>query len=216
MELTKRFSWRTRSDQYYQSFGCGQIHTVKFMGTCESCGRSVYSHGCSGEKPCGDRVEDSPDPRGVIPETHCMNLYHAREHGMAGRDLMTCYDCAQAGDKYRSLIAAAKSTGTWKPATLSTCEVCGGKLHPHEFAVGRHTWNCKASQAEQNNCDGSGPHSLGDVRVMPMGGGGNLILCLRCWMKENTYRIERNRDLADFAKFEIIDWQNAKKYGGDE
>ena len=41
-----------------------------------------------------------------------------------------------------------------------------------------------------------------------------MILCLRCWLKENSYRIERNRSLADFAKFDIIEWQNAKVYGG--
>ena len=184
-QITKRLSWRTKADQFYQSGGCGQTHTIKFMGTCEGCGRSVYSHGCAGEKPCGDLVADSPDPRGAIPPAHCMNLYHAREHGMIGRDIVTCYDCAQDGDKYRGIMAAAKSTGTWTPA-------------------------------EQNNCDGSGPHSLGDVRVMPTGGDGNMILCLRCWLKENSYRIERNRDLADFAKFDIIEWQNAKVYGGDD
>lgn len=217
MELTKRLSWRTKADQFYQSFGCGQIHTIKYMGTCESCGRSVYSHGCSGEKPCGDLVEDSPDPRGAIPATHCMNLYHAREHGLSGRDVMTCYDCAQDGQKYRGIIAAAKSAGTWKPATLSTCDVCGGKLQPHEFAIGRHTWNCKAPQAEQNNCDGSGPHALGTVKVLPTGGDGNMILCRSCWLAEIRYRKERNRDLGDFAKFDLPTWESGKVYetGGE-
>ena len=42
-----------------------------------------------------------------------MNLYHAKEYGMVGRDVVACYDCAQDGDKYRSIIAAAQSTGTW-------------------------------------------------------------------------------------------------------
>ena len=67
----------------------------------------------------------------------------------------------------------------------------------------------------QNNCDGSGPHAVGDVRVMPTGGDGNLILCLCCWLKENTYRIERNRELGKFAQFDIIEWQNAKRYDTD-
>lgn len=104
----------TKKDQHFQSFGCGQDHVVRFMGHCESCGRSVYSHGCAGVRPCGDRVEDSPDPRGVIPAGHCMNLYHAREYDMTGRAVMTCAACADDGDKYRGVIAAAKSTGTWK------------------------------------------------------------------------------------------------------
>ena len=112
--LTKRLSWRTKKEQWFQSFGCGQPHFIKYMGTCECCGRSVYSHGCAGEKPCGDLVVDSPDPRGVIPARHCMNLYRAGEYGMTGRPIVTCADCADDGDKYRGIIAAAKSTGTWK------------------------------------------------------------------------------------------------------
>jgi hypothetical protein len=178
---TARLSWRTKAHQFYQSAGCGQIHVIEFMGLCEGCGRSVYSHGCIGARPCGDKVESSPDPRGIIPPQHCMNLYHAREYNKVGRDLVTCYDCADNGDKYRRIIDAANTTGTWKPA-------------------------------EQWNCDGSGPHVAGDVRLMPTGGDGNLILCLRCWIKENTYRRERNKQLGDFAKFDIIEWQNAKIY----
>ena len=30
------------------------------------------------------------------------------------RDIVTCADCADDGEKYRGIIAAAKSTGTWK------------------------------------------------------------------------------------------------------
>lgn len=114
-EVTKRLSWRTKSDQFYKSMGCGQVHVIRYMGTCESCVRSVYSHGCAGERLCGDVVEASSDPRGIIPPQHCMNRYHAKEYDMIGRDIVTCYDCAQTGDKYRSIMAAAKTTGTWKP-----------------------------------------------------------------------------------------------------
>ena len=64
----------------------------------------------------------------------------------------------------------------------------------------------------QNNCDGSGPHTDGDVRVMPTGGDGNLILCLRCWMRENAWRAERNRELGKDAWFDLVEWQNAKVY----
>lgn len=112
----KRLNWCTKADQFFQSFGCGQVHVIKFMGTCESCGRSVYSHGCAGERPCGDVVEDSPDPRGIIPPEHCMNLYHATEYGYTGRDIVTCAACAEDGNKYRSIIATTKSTGTWREA----------------------------------------------------------------------------------------------------
>lgn len=30
------------------------------------------------------------------------------------------------------------------------CEKCGGKLQQHEFAIGRHAWDCKAPQPEDN------------------------------------------------------------------
>ena len=118
--LTKRLSWRTKGTQFYQSSGCGQVHNIEYMGTCEGCGRSVYSHGCAGDRPCGDVVTGSPDPRGIIPVEHCMNLFHAREYDMIGRDVVTCYDCAQDGDRYRSIIVAAKRTGTWTPVEPNT------------------------------------------------------------------------------------------------
>ena len=65
---------------------------------------------------------------------------------------------------------------------------------------------------EQNNCDGSGPHTTGEVRVMPTGGDGNLILCRQCWENELHYRRDRNRSLAVFAQFDIIAWNDAKVY----
>ena len=130
---TKRLSWRTKTDQFFQSFGCGQTHVIKFMGTCEGCGRSVYSHGCAGARPCGDVLEDSPDPRGVTPAEHCMNLYHAREYNLAGRDLLTCAACADDGDKYQAIIAAAKSAGTWKPLSVyAEVKAAGGYIADHE------------------------------------------------------------------------------------
>jgi hypothetical protein len=116
-ELTTRLSWRTKKDQHYQSFGCGQTHVIRFLGTCESCGRSVYSHGCIGDRPCGDAVTSAPDPRGIIPPEHCANWYEAEEYDMTGRDVLTCYRCSEDSAKYHSIIAAAKSTGTWKAAT---------------------------------------------------------------------------------------------------
>src|SRR5665213_128961 len=112
--VTKRLSWRTKQDQFYQSAGCGQAHVIRFMGTCEGCGRSVYSHGCVGEHPCQDRVQSPPDPRGIIPIEHCFYVYEAEEYRLAGRDVIACYDCSQDGEKYRRIIAAAKTTGTWK------------------------------------------------------------------------------------------------------
>lgn len=149
MELTKRLSWRTKADQFYQSAGCGQTHIIKFMGICEGCGHSVYSHGCAGSQPCGDVVECSPDPRGAIPPAHCMNLYRASEYGLTGRNIVTCYDCSQNGDKYRGIIAAAKSTGTWIDGIKSLhiegrrwfqCSA-GNTYHSvNIFLNGQHVW----------------------------------------------------------------------------
>ena len=45
----------------------------------------------------------------------------------------------------------------------------------------------------KNHCDGSGPHSgvENEVRVYPLGGNGNLIMCMACFARENRYRYER-------------------------
>ena len=67
----------------------------------------------AGAQPCGDTVDASPDPRGIIPAEHCLNLYHASEYGLKGRDLITCATCADDGDKYRAIMAKAKASGTW-------------------------------------------------------------------------------------------------------
>jgi hypothetical protein len=141
--LTKRLSWRTKQDQFFRSFGCGQAHVIEFISACESCGRSIYSHGCIGAKLCGDLVTDSPDPRGIIPAEHCLNLYHASEYGLTGRDLVTCATCADDSDKYRALMAQAKHSGTWTDLEVIDylCATCGktGPEHGHYDATNPNT-----------------------------------------------------------------------------
>jgi hypothetical protein len=62
-----------------------------------------------------------------------MNLYHASEYGLTGRDIVTCYDCSQDGNKYRRIIAAAKSTGTWAlPGVYAEIKAAGGYISSHE------------------------------------------------------------------------------------
>lgn len=67
-----------------------------------------------------------------------------------------------------------------------------------------------------NNCNGSGPHAIGVVKIMRHGAkgtmSGNDILCRTCWYKEIVYRKMRNKDLADFAKFDLPTWQDAEIY----
>lgn len=105
--------FNVKRDQDFQSMGCGKMHAAHFMGTCETCGRNVYSESCKGEPSCGDQRGDAPDPRGIFGERHSYAPLSAKEHGNMGRDLILCFACANDGDKYRAAINAATSTGTW-------------------------------------------------------------------------------------------------------
>ncbi len=64
----------------------------------------------------------------------------------------------------------------------------------------------------QNDCCGSGPHSDGEVRIMPSGGDSNLILCRRCWQHELFYRQDRNRYLGAGMQYKLPAWETAKVY----
>lgn len=68
------------------------------------------------------------------------------------------------------------------------------------------------------NCDGSGPHSGEEVRVLPTGGSSNAILCFSCYRREMVYRRQRNSALAtpqlsEDAKFKLPAWESLKVYG---
>ena len=59
------------------------------------------------------------------------------------------------------------------------------------------------------NCDGNKCHSdTGEVRVYPLGGGGNLILCRQCWTYENIYRHSKG----DRDAWPPVDWSTARVY----
>jgi hypothetical protein len=79
--------------------------------------------------------------------------------------------------------------------------------------------------SRQNNCDGGGPHRSGEVRVLPIGGGGNLILCRACYGHEVGREMDRQR--ADGVpnsawqiplKWELLKiyWEDGKPEGGGE
>ena len=69
--------------------------------------------------------------------------------------------------------------------------------------------------AENNNCDGSGPHAAGEVRVLSHGkDAGNSILCRWCWGREMSFRIERNRKLAKDVQYDILSFEQGQVYGG--
>ncbi len=66
-------------------------------------------------------------------------------------------------------------------------------------------------KTHNNNCDGDHCRSeTGDVRVLPYGGGGNLILCRACYEHEMAFRRERN--LAVWSPFELPAWDSLKVY----
>lgn len=65
---------------------------------------------------------------------------------------------------------------------------------------------------EMNDCDGSGPHREGDVRVLPLTGGANLILCRSCYAREIDWRNERNAQLAVENRYPLPRWDTLEKY----
>ena len=51
----------------------------------------------------------------------------------------------------------------------------------------------------------------GEVRVLPIGGGGNLILCHTCYTIEMTYRRSRNAQMRT-PIFQLPKWDTLKVY----
>jgi hypothetical protein len=64
----------------------------------------------------------------------------------------------------------------------------------------------------QNNCDGSGPHQSGVVKILPTGGDGNAILCRACYEREMAWRRMRNEELREAGRFEIPWWGELVEY----
>lgn len=61
-----------------------------------------------------------------------------------------------------------------------------------------------------NCCGGNCCKDHGEVRVYPLGGGANLILCKCCWAHENRYRFGRG----DPGKWPQLNWSTAEVYHG--
>ncbi len=68
----------------------------------------------------------------------------------------------------------------------------------------------------QNNCDGGGPHRSGEVRVFPVGGSGNLILCRACYGHEIGFEMDRQRDqgVPNSQWITPPKWEELKVYEG--
>jgi len=69
-------------------------------------------------------------------------------------------------------------------------------------------------RARNNNCDGDHCRvETGEVRVLPYGGGGNLILCRACYEHEIRWRKERNREV--WSAFDLPAWESLRIYGAE-
>lgn len=66
------------------------------------------------------------------------------------------------------------------------------------------------------DCDGANCRAeSGEVRVYPLGAGGNLILCRACWAHENRYRYERGRETSRPDDWPQLSWEKAEVYNGE-
>lgn len=64
------------------------------------------------------------------------------------------------------------------------------------------------------NCDGSHcTNPKGEVRLYPLGGGGNLILCASCWNYENAYRARQAKAFGP-ENWPQVDWNSSEIYPG--
>ena len=72
--------------------------------------------------------------------------------------------------------------------------------------------------SKNQNCDGAHCPDINEtyqpqeVRVYPIGGGGNLILCHACWAHENQYNFNRGKETRCPENFPQHDWATAKTY----
>lgn len=63
------------------------------------------------------------------------------------------------------------------------------------------------------NCSGDRcTVSTGEVRVYPLGGGGNQIFCRACFTHENLYRATRARETGEPSNWPQVRWADAEVY----
>jgi len=65
-------------------------------------------------------------------------------------------------------------------------------------------WNCDGDHCTDPN---------GEVRVFPLGAGGNLILCAACFRHENAYRRQRATETRRPEDFPQHVWAECEVYG---
>jgi len=69
------------------------------------------------------------------------------------------------------------------------------------------------STQENPNCDGDHCRSeVGEVRLLPVGGSGNAILCNDCFNHEMRFRRER---IKEGVEFDLPRWEDLKIYSAE-
>lgn len=66
-------------------------------------------------------------------------------------------------------------------------------------------------EIEGNSCD-HGHQTAGEVRLLPIGGGGNVIVCRSHYLHEIQFRLKR---IADGVPFDLPEWESLTVYGQD-
>ena len=68
----------------------------------------------------------------------------------------------------------------------------------------------------ENHCESIGPHGGPDeVRLYPTRGGGNLILCFKCWAHKNRYNYDRGIETGCPENWPQHNWFEAKIYASN-
>lgn len=63
------------------------------------------------------------------------------------------------------------------------------------------------------NCDNDKCRAeSGEVRVLPLGGDGNIILCFNCYVHEMKFRLEANKTLSPDCQFDMFVWTDLTIY----
>lgn len=65
------------------------------------------------------------------------------------------------------------------------------------------------------NCDGSYCHGPFEVRILPLGGGGNLHLCQACFNHEMAWRQSENKRGVAYP-WNLSTWESLEVYKSEE
>lgn len=82
------------------------------------------------------------------------------------------------------------------------CQTRAGARYPRRFLTMKNP-NCDNDKCVSAN---------GQVRVLPVGGQSNMILCRKCFDYEILYRRDRNRKLSKDCQFALPSWDDLKVY----